>query len=183
MSDIKKRVDGLSEAKRELLIKQLLAGKGGAKYEPLAVVGMACRFPQAENSEAYWELLDRGGDAITEVPPERWDVEHWYDPDPQVPGKMVTRWGGFLDNVDQFDAGFFGISHREAAQMDPQQRILLEVAWDAIENAGITQQKLEGSKTGVFIGVSTADYFVHSPPNVESIDHIHKSSYQEKQYQ
>src|SRR6185295_9968646 len=92
-------------------------------------------------------------------PAERWDVDAFFDPDADAPGKIATRWGGFLDQVDQFDAAFFGISPREAMHMDPQQRMLLEVAWEALEHAGQPIDSLESSQTGVFIGISTSDYF------------------------
>ncbi|MDZ7286762.1 MAG: amino acid adenylation domain-containing protein [candidate division KSB1 bacterium] len=126
--------------------------------EPIAIVGLGCRFPGAGNLGEFWELLRNGVDAIREVPPDRWNSEAYYDPTPGVPGKMVTRWGGFIDHVDQFDHQFFGISPREAAQMDPQQRLLLEVTWEALEDAGLTAEKIAGSQTGVFIGISTNDY-------------------------
>src|SRR5947209_11120357 len=100
--------------------------------EPIAILGMACRFPAAPACAAFWELLESGRDGITVVPSERWDAEAFYHPDPAQPGKIGTKWGGFVDNVDRFDAKFFGISPREAAQMDPQQRLLLEVAWEAL---------------------------------------------------
>src|SRR5580704_13813453 len=107
------------------------------KSEPIAVVGMGCRLPGGANDPAaYWEILRNGVDTITEIPPERWDISRYYDPDPEAPGKMSTRWGGFLKNIDQFDAQFFGISPREALSMDPQHRLLLEVTWEALENAG-----------------------------------------------
>src|SRR5712691_9020670 len=106
--------------------------------EPIAIVGMGCRFPGGADSPAgFWELLRAGMDAVREVPPDRWDIDAYYDPDPTVVGKMATRWGGFLDQVDQFDPEFFGISPREAARMDPQHRLLLEVAWEAIECAAL----------------------------------------------
>ncbi len=130
-----------------------------ARSEPVAIVGMGCRLPGGVTGpDSYWELLRDGVDAIAEIPPDRWDVARYFDADPDVPGKMSTRWGGFMDHVDRFDASFFGISPREAASMDPQQRILLEVAWEALEHAAIAPDSLMGSQTGVFIGVSTNDY-------------------------
>jgi acyl transferase domain-containing protein len=129
-----------------------------AKTEPIAIIGMACRFPgDANTPEAFWRLLYNGADAISEVPPDRWDIEAFYDPDPEVPGKMYTRWGGFLKQVDQFDPQFFGISPREAMSLDPQQRLLLEVSWEALERAGLAADKLAESQTGVFLGISTKE--------------------------
>jgi phthiocerol/phenolphthiocerol synthesis type-I polyketide synthase C len=126
--------------------------------EPIAIVGMACRLPGANSLDAYWRLLTDGVDAITDVPAERFDVDAFYDPAPAVPGRVVSRWGGFLDQVDRFDAAFFGISHREASRMDPQQRVLLEVAWEALEDGGQPPDGLMGSDTGVFVGVMNGDY-------------------------
>ena len=111
-------------------------GEGRGDVAPIAVIGLGCRFPGAENPEAFWELLRAGVDAISEVPESRWEAAAFYDPDPTKPGKMTTRWGGFLGRVDGFDPHFFGISPREAARMDPQQRLLLEVTWEALEDAG-----------------------------------------------
>ena len=109
-----------------------------AVAEPIAVVGIGCRFPgDVAGPESFWRLLVNGEDGITEVPADRWDVDAFYDPDPSAPGRMTTRWGGFLSDVDGFDADFFGITPREATAMDPQHRILLEVAWEALEHAGI----------------------------------------------
>ncbi|MGB7875090.1 MAG: beta-ketoacyl synthase N-terminal-like domain-containing protein, partial [Anaerolineales bacterium] len=125
--------------------------------EPIAIIGLSCRFPQAPNPGAFWELLRNGVDAITEVPPDRWDVDALHSSDP-APGKITTRLGGFLDNVDLFDPAFFGISPREAARMDPQQRLLLEVSWEALENAFIPPSSLAGTRTGVFVGISSYDY-------------------------
>ncbi|WP_112140170.1 type I polyketide synthase [Marinomonas primoryensis] len=123
------------------------------------IVGMACRFPGSANSlNDFWALLSEGRDAICEVPANRWDVDKYYSaPDVQA-GKMNTRWGGFIDDVDQFDPQFFSISPYEAAEMDPQQRILLETSWRAFEHAGITKEQLKGSNTGVFVGISNGDY-------------------------
>src|SRR5262245_22177132 len=126
--------------------------------EPIAVIGLGCRFPGAENPDAFWKLLHEGVDAVAEVPPDRWDVNAYYDPDPDAPGKMYTRRSGFLGPVDKFDAGFFGIAPREAVQMDPQHRLLLEVAWEALEHAGQAPRSVAGTQTGVFIGICSNDY-------------------------
>jgi acyl transferase domain-containing protein len=127
--------------------------------EPIAIIGIGCRLPGASDPESYWQLLRNGVDAITEVPAERWDIDAFYDPNPKVPGKMSTRWGGFIEQgAGDFDANFFGISPREAQRMDPQQRIALEVAWEALENAALAPDKLSGTQTGVFIGISHSDY-------------------------
>ena len=129
------------------------------KKEPIAIVGIGCRFPgAATDPEAYWKLLHDGVDAIREVPPDRWDIDAYYDPDPDRPGKMYTRMGGFLKEVDKFDAQFFGISPRETAKTDPQQRLALEISWEALENAGIDPQDLMGSQSGVFLGITNTDY-------------------------
>jgi len=129
-----------------------------APREPIAIVGMACRFPGADDTDAFWRLLSDGVDAIREVPKDRWDAAALYDADPAAPGKTSTRFGGFLSDIDRFDADFFGISRREAEQMDPQQRLLLEVAWHAIEDAGIAPAGLAGTNAGVFVGISSSDY-------------------------
>jgi len=126
--------------------------------EPIAIIGVGCRFPGAKDTEAFWRLLRDGEDAISEIPQDRWDVDTFYNEDPRVPGCMSTRWGGFLDRVDRFDSGFFGISPREASRMDPQQRLLLEVAWEALEDAGQAADRLAGTRTGVFVGISSNDY-------------------------
>ncbi|MCI0580516.1 MAG: phosphopantetheine-binding protein, partial [Chloroflexi bacterium] len=126
--------------------------------EPMAIVGMAGRFPGAKNLAAFWQLLHDGVDAITEIPPDRWNAEQFYSPDPAAPGKMISPKGGFLEEIDKFDAAFFGISPREAAHLDPQQRLMLELAWEALENAGIPPFSLAGSQTGVFFATLGADY-------------------------
>ena len=129
-----------------------------ADSEPIAIIGMACRLPGAPSVDAYWDLLHNGVDAIREVPPSRWDVDAFYDPDPDVPGRIATRWGGFLDDIDRFDPKFFGIAPREAQSLDPQQRLLLEVAWEALEDAAIAPDSLHGTSTGVYVGLCNSDY-------------------------
>ncbi|KXG49399.1 Acyl transferase/acyl hydrolase/lysophospholipase [Penicillium griseofulvum] len=133
------------------------------RQEDIAIISMACRLPGGVNTpEEYWDLLDRGGDGISEIPQDRWDSDALYDPDPGVPGKSYCRQGGFVSGVDRFDASFFGISPREARSMDPTQRVMLESCWEAFERAGYTMEGLRGSQTGVFIGVSTiAGYRSH----------------------
>jgi acyl transferase domain-containing protein len=127
--------------------------------EPLAIVGMACRFPGGANSPAaFWRLLCEGVDAIGEIPPDRWNADAFYDPDRAAPGKMVTKRGGFLERIDEFDNHFFGISDREAARIDPQHRLLLELAWEALEDAGLPAGKIRGAKIGVFIGIAVSEY-------------------------
>ena len=130
-----------------------------SKNEPIAIVGMGCRFPgDADNPEMFWQRLLSGYDAIREVPADRWDIDEFYDPDPETPGKIYTRYGGFLSRIDEFDPQFFGITPREAESIDPQQRLILEVGWQALENAGQSPDKLRKSQTGVFIGIGSSDY-------------------------
>ncbi|MGR4884286.1 acyltransferase domain-containing protein [Streptomyces sp. LARHCF249] len=127
--------------------------------EPIAVTGMACRLPQAESLGEFWELLRSGTDAVSEVPAERWDAAAYLDANPAAAGKMVTSQAGFLRGpVDAFDPLFFGISPREAQEMDPQQRLFLEVAWEALEDAGLSDGRLSGTATGVFAGAIWHDY-------------------------
>jgi acyl transferase domain-containing protein/acyl carrier protein len=129
-----------------------------ATQEPIAIIGFGLRLPGgAIDARSYWQLLAHGVDAITDIPSERWDWALHFDPDPEAPGKMYSRWGGFVDGVDRFDPQFFGISRREADRMDPQQRLLLEVAWEALEHAGQSPRALAGTRTGVFVGMSNTD--------------------------
>lgn len=129
------------------------------KNEPIAIVGMGCRLPgSVVDSESLWNLLIQGTSGISEVPADRWDINALYDADIDAPGKMNTRYGGFVKNVADFDPEFFGISPREAASMDPQQRLLLEVTWEALENANIDPRNLYGTSAGVFIGIIAYDY-------------------------
>lgn len=135
----------------------------GFSTEPIAIVGMSCRFPGKANCpESFWQLLSEGVDALQPIPPDRWDVEAYYDPKKGRAGKMYVREGGFLEQVDGFDPQFFQISPREAPNLDPQQRLLLELSWEAFEDAGFTQAELHESDTGVFVGVSNLEYLRHS---------------------
>ncbi len=144
-----------------------------AHKEPIAIIGMGCRFPGgADDPERYWTLLRDGVNAVREVPADRWDVDAYYDPDPETPGKSYTRFGGFLEQIDRFDPQFFGISPREAVTLDPQQRLVLEVGWEALEHAGhAALTKLRNSRTGVFIGIGSSDYAqIQMAGGVEHID-------------
>jgi acyl transferase domain-containing protein/thioesterase domain-containing protein/acyl carrier protein len=153
---------------RKALLKQALAAvedlqakldaATARSSEPIAIIGAGCRYPSGiESPDDLWRLLRDGVNAISEVPPDRWDVDKYYHPDVSVPGRMVSRWGGFLEHVDLFDASFFGISAAEASLMDPQQRLLLEVAWEALENAGHAPGT-NGARAGVFVGITATDY-------------------------
>ena len=143
-----------------------------ARREPIAIIGMGCRLPGAANPGELWQLLRSGGDAITETPADRWDVDSLFDAAPDAPGKVSTRWGGFLAGIDRFDAGFFGISPREAVQMDPQQRLLLEVAWETLEDGGQSVEQLAGTDTGVFIGAHSHsdDYYQMQAADPAALD-------------
>ncbi|WP_051317073.1 type I polyketide synthase [Ectobacillus panaciterrae] len=146
------------------------AFSAASSEEPIAIVGLASRFPGASNETEFWNLLKKGIDAISEIPRDRWDNEVFYDKDLDAPGKMTTKWGGFIKDIDCFDASFFNITPREADCMDPQQRILLEVAWEAIENSGYSPSELAKSLTGVFIGISTNDYSRLQIANSSDVD-------------
>ena len=130
-----------------------------ARVTSIAVIGMACRLPGGIDSpERLWDALLRGDDLVTEIPPDRWDGDEHYDPQPGVPGRSVTKWGGFLDDVAGFDSEFFGINEREATAIDPQHRLLLETSWEAMEHAGLTRETMADSLTGVFVGLTHGDY-------------------------
>jgi acyl transferase domain-containing protein len=162
MSRFEDEIAALSPKRLALLCMELKAQLERAQpshLEPIAVIGMGCRFPGGASSpETFWRLLRDGVDASREVPAERWDTGAYFDPDPAAAGKMYTSRGGFLDRVDAFDPEFFGISPREARSLDPQHRLLLEVGWEALEHAGLAVDRLAGTLTGVFVGIGIDDY-------------------------
>lgn len=154
----------LSPTKRALLALEQMQAKLEAlenrQHEPIAIIGMGCRFPGGvENPDEFWQLLEGGIDAIAPVPQDRWNPDEYYHPDPDTPGKICTKYGGFVGNLQNFDAQFFRISPREAVSLDPQQRLLLEVCWESFENAGLAVDRFSGSKTGVFVGICANDYW------------------------
>lgn len=128
--------------------------------EKIAIIGMSCRLPGANNIDEFWQVLEEGKDVIGEIPPHRWDVDKYYDPNPGIPNKMYTKAGGFIPDYESFDAKFFSLSKRQASLMDPQQRMLLELSWHAMENAGYAAEQLMGSSTGVFLAMGSVDYAV-----------------------
>lgn len=163
MSDFLERISSLSPKRLALLALELhdkLEAATARAQEPVAIIGLACRFPGgSDDPDAFWNLLREGRDAIGEVPVDRWDIDAWFDPDPDRPAHMSVRNGGFLRDVGSFDAGFFGIAPREALTMDPQHRLLLETSWQALEHAGLAVDALAGSATGVFVGICNSDHF------------------------
>ena len=167
--------EDVSVVKRALLeireLRQQLDAAEAQRSEPIAIVGMGLRFPgDVHSPDDFWDLLRNGRNAIGPIPPERWDINAYYDSDYQTPGKMYTRGGGFVRGVDQFDAAFFGISPREAASMDPQQRLLLEVAWEALERAGQAPDRLNTTSAGVFLALGNSDYSRMVWSNTSDID-------------
>ena len=156
-------VSQLSPLKRALLalddMKAKLDASERSRTEPIAIVGMGCRFPGGSHGpDAFWRFLREGGNGVTDVPADRWNADAYFDPDPGVPGKAYGRWGAFLDGIDCFDPQFFGIAPREAAGIDPQQRLLLETTWEALEDAGTSPERLSGVTAGVFVGINSIDY-------------------------
>lgn len=164
MTSLAERAAQMSPKAREVLARELV--RAGTAFptdvaEPIAVVGIGCRLPGGVvGPDSFWQLLMDGRDAVDVVPADRWDADAFYDPDPQAPGRMTTKWGGFVDDVAGFDADFFGITPREAEAMDPQQRILLEVAWEALEHAGLPPDSLNGTRTAAIMGLSAWDYTI-----------------------
>ena len=160
-----------SALKLAMLARDVRARVAGIlNADPIAVVGMACRVPGADSLEAYWSVLAEGRDTTSEVPADRWDNDLWYDPEVAAPGKAATRRGGFLDQIDGFDANFFNILPREADTMDPQQRLFLECAIEALDDAGQVGAGLRGSRTGVFIASYHSDYAGLSYRDLANVD-------------
>jgi phthiocerol/phenolphthiocerol synthesis type-I polyketide synthase D len=171
MKTIFDRISAMSGDQRTALDEQFVKASRIATAEPVAVVGVGCRFPGGVvGPESYWKLLTDGVDAIGEIPSERWNADEFYDADTLAPGRMASKWGGFLPDVDGFDAEYFGISPREAEAMDPQQRVMLEVAWEALEHAGIGSDQLAGVRAAVMMGVYYTEYQGISAANPDSID-------------
>ncbi|MCA9875177.1 MAG: polyketide synthase, partial [Anaerolineales bacterium] len=142
-----------------------------SKHEPIAIIGIGCRFPGAVNSpESFWNLLRSEVEAISEIPASRMDLDHLFDERPSTPGRIMSRWGGYLDDIDRFDAYFFGIAPVEAERLDPQQRLLLEVGWEALADAGQPVNKLAGSDTGVFVGMWLNDFEGRLFKNTDLVD-------------
>ncbi|MBF0153072.1 MAG: amino acid adenylation domain-containing protein [Magnetococcales bacterium] len=169
--------DALSPTKQALLavreMRARLKAMEESRSEPIAIVGMSCRFPGgADDPERFWHLLQSGTDAISEVPPDRWNAAAWHHADPDAPGRINTRFGGFIGDPTLFDPQFFEISRREAESLDPQQRLLLELTWEAIERANLPLESLRGRSAGVFVACSNIDYglLLHKARTPEAID-------------
>jgi acyl transferase domain-containing protein/NADPH:quinone reductase-like Zn-dependent oxidoreductase/acyl carrier protein len=172
MSDASNPLAGLSALKLAVMARQARERSAPVlRADPVAIVGMACRIPGgADTPESFWTLLAEGRDAIRDVPADRWRNDDWFDADLAAPGKIATRRGGFLDAIDGFDAEYFGILPREAQRMDPQQRLFLEVAIEALDDAGLTRERLRGSRAGVFIASYHSDYAQMQYADVDDID-------------
>ena len=165
------RISAMTAEQRGALSEQFDKAARISGAEPVAVIGIGCRLPGGiAGPEQYWEFLDSGSDAVTVVPADRWDAEAYYDPDPMAPGRMPTKWGAFINDVAGFDSEFFGITPREAVSMDPQQRVALEVAWEALENAGLAPDKLGETRAAVMLGVYYNEYQSLVAQNINTID-------------
>ncbi|MEM9855377.1 MAG: type I polyketide synthase, partial [Pseudomonadota bacterium] len=164
MTDLYRRLTELPRNRLALLAMDLqkkLDTIEATQSEPIAITGMACNFPGAPDIASFWEMLSEGRDGVSEMPKDRWDVAAHYSPDPEKPGCYYTKHAGFISGHDRFDAAFFGLTPLEATYMDPQHRLLLETAWHALEDAHLTRASLEGTRTGLFVGISTNDYMQH----------------------
>ncbi|MDD2762316.1 MAG: polyketide synthase, partial [Methylomonas sp.] len=157
--NLSQRMAQFSAVKLALLAEQLGQQRDIIQSEPIAVIGLGCRFPGGIDSpERYWQALLAGQDAMDEVPADHWDHQRYYAVEPNRPGKIASPLGGYLQGVYDFDPQFFGISPREALSLDPQQRLLLEVAWEALEHGGQSAEQLFGSAAGVFVGIGAYDH-------------------------
>lgn len=139
-------------------MKEEVNNRSTAVHEPIAIVGMSCRFPEAQNLDEFWQLLHDGQDTVTEIPKERWDNDAYYDPDPAAARKSHQQHASMLKNIDDFDTFFFNISPAEAAEMNPSQKLMLELVWEAIENSTLSYKQVQGTKTGVYVGNIWADF-------------------------
>ncbi len=161
----------MSDEQRDAITQKFDSSSRVVAAEPIAVVGIGCRFPgDANGPDGYWNFLANGGNGISEIPVDRWNADEFYDPDQFAPGRMSSKWGGFLSDVSGFDADYFGISPREAEAMDPQQRLMLEVAYEALEHAGIATEDLSGVRAAVMMGVYYGEYQTISAANPDAID-------------
>ena len=158
----KNQARALKDANAEIArLRAKISEQAGGKglREPIAIIGMGCRFPGGVRTpQDFWSLLKSGRDVLRDIPSDRWDIDEHYNPAVTVPGKIYVRQGYYLDNIDQFDPQFFGLSPREAESLDPQQRLVMEVCWETLEHAGIAPTSLKGGKTGVFVGQYWDDY-------------------------
>jgi acyl transferase domain-containing protein/SAM-dependent methyltransferase len=171
-SPVQEQLSPLKRALAELRrLRNKLDEMDRREKEPIAIVGFGLRFPGGARDEfSFWQILAQGVNTVTEIPGDRWNLDDYYDPDPDKPAKMYTRHGAYLRGVDQFDAEFFGVSPREAASMDPQHRLLLETSWEALENAAIAPATLRDSQTGVFVGIANSDYWRMVYADEERVD-------------
>ncbi|WP_346335131.1 type I polyketide synthase [Mycobacterium pseudoshottsii] len=171
MRSVYSRISSMTAQQRAALSEEFSRASRTTTAEPVAVVGIGCRFPgNVTGPDSFWDLLVEGGNAISGIPAERWDADDYYHPDPLTPGHMTTKWGAFVADIAGFDAEFFGITPREAASMDPQQRMLLEVTWEALEHAGIPTESLAGTRTAVMMGVYFNEYQSMLASSRENVD-------------
>ncbi|ULL10178.1 polyketide synthase [Mycobacterium liflandii] len=171
MRSVYSRISSMTAQQRAALSEEFSRASRTTTAEPVAVVGIGCRFPgNVTGPDSFWDLLVEGGNAISGIPAERWDADDYYHPDPLTPGHMTTKWGAFVADIAGFDAEFFGITPREAASMDPQQRMLLEVTWEALEHAGIPTESLAGTRTAVMMGVYFNEYQSMLASSREDVD-------------
>ena len=171
MDDLTKALVPISAVKLALMAKQVRAdSRNVLAADPIAVVGMACRVPGADSPDQFWQLLCNGIDTVSTIPTDRWDANSWFNSDLSATAKSTTKSGAFLKQIDSFDADYFGILPREAERMDPQQRLFLEVAIEAIDDAGFPQERLRGSRAGVFVASIHNDYAQLQYNDPETID-------------